>query len=97
MNSSNQRFYRTNSLVALNETGSGSSLLYSIAEILETTSEHVVVQMFTSDDNVTCRRTEERKNISLTKIIVSNIAMTKKNSQKQKTIESMYRLVNIYQ
>ena len=62
MNSSNQRFYRTNSLVALNETGSGSSLLYSIAEILETTSEHTVVQMFTSDDNVTCRRTWEINN-----------------------------------
>ena len=84
-------------LVALNETGSGSSLLYSIAEILETTSEQAVVQMFTSDDNVTWRRTEERKTISLTKIIVSNIAMTNKNSQRQKTIESMYRLVNIYQ
>ena len=50
MNSGNQRFYRTNSLVALNETGSVSSLLYSIAEILEITSEYVVVQMFTSDD-----------------------------------------------
>ena len=97
MNSSNQRFYRTNSLVALNETGSESSLLYSIAEILKTTSEHAVVQMFTSDDNVTWRRTEERKNISLTKIIVSNITMNKKNGLRQKTIESIYRHVNIYQ
>ena len=97
MNSGNQRFYRSNSLVVLNETESGWSLPYSIAEILETTSEHAVVQMFTSDDNVTCRRTEERKNISLTKIIVSNIAMTKKNSLRQKAIESMHRLVNIYQ
>ena len=97
MNSSNQRFYRTNSLVELNETGSGSSLLYSIAEILETTSEQAVVQMFTSVDNVTWRRTEERKTISLTKIIVSNITMTKKNGLRQKTIESIYRHVNIYQ
>ena len=97
MNSSNQRFYRTNSLVTLNETESESPLLYSIAEILETTSKQTVVQMFTSDDNVTWRRTEERKTISLTKIIVSNITMTKKNGLKQKTIESIYRLVNIYQ
>ena len=78
MNSNNQRFYRTNSLVDFNETESGLSLLYSIAEILETTSEQTVVQMFTSDDNVTCRRTEERKTISLTKIIVNNIITTKK-------------------
>ena len=61
-----------------NVSRSGTFLLYSIAEILQTTSEHVVVQMFTSDDSVTWRRTEERKTIPLVKVIVSNITLTKK-------------------
>ena len=89
--------FTTHSLVALNESESGSSLLYSIAEILETTSEHTVVQMFSSSDNVTWLRTDQRKTVPLFKIIVNNITMTKKNSLRQKNIEIIYRHVNIQQ
>ena len=92
-----RRFYRTHSLVALNESGSGSSLLYSIAEVLETTSEHAVLQMFSAADNVTWLRTDQRMTVPLSKIIVNNITMTKKNSLRQKTIETIYRHVNIQQ
>ena len=78
MNFDSRRFYRVNSLVILNESGSGSSLLYSIAEVLETTSEHAVVQMFSFVDNITWLRTEQRKTVPLSKIIVNNINMIKK-------------------
>ena len=84
-------------MVALNESGSGSSLLYSIAEVLETTSEHAVLQMFSAADNVTWLRTDQRRTVPLSKIIVNNITMTKKNSLRQKTIETIYRHVNIQQ
>ena len=97
MNFDGRRFYRTHSLVALNESGSGSSLLYSIAEVLETTSEHAVLQMFSAADNVTWLRTDQRMTVPLSKIIVNNITMTKKNSLRQKTIETIYRHVNIQQ
>ena len=76
MNFDARRFYRTHSLVALNESESGSSLLYSIAEVLETTSEHAVVQMFSSVNNITWLRTEQRKTVPLSEIIVNNITMT---------------------
>ena len=58
--------------MALNESESGLSLLYSIAEVLETTSEHAVVQMFSSSDNITWLRTDQRKTVPLSKIIVNN-------------------------
>jgi len=96
MTSNNRRFYRTNSLVAINESGTGSSLLYSIAEVLESTSENVVAQMFMSTDGVTWRRTEERRTISLSKIIVGNITMTQKNTLKQKSKDIIYKHINIY-
>ena len=44
----------------------------------KTTSEHTVIQMFSSVDNITWVRTEQRKTVSLSKIIVNNINMTKK-------------------
>ena len=97
MNFGSRRFYRINSSTALNESGNGSSLLYFIAEILETTSEHAVLQMFSAADNVTWLRTDQRRTVPLSKIIVNNITMTKKNSLRQKTIETIYRHVNIQQ
>ena len=97
MNFDARRFYRTHSLVALNESESGSFLLYSIAKVLETTSEHAVLQMFSAADNVTWLRTDQRMTVPLSKIIVNNITMTKKNSLRQKTIETIYRHVNIQQ
>ena len=96
MTSNNRRFYRTNSLIAINESDTGSSLLFSIAEVLESKSENVLAQMFTSADGVTWRRTEERRTISLSKIIVGNITMTQKNTLKQKSKDIIYKHINIY-
>ena len=44
----------------------------------KTTSEHTVIQMFSSVDNITWIRTEQRKTVPLSQIIVNNINMTKK-------------------
>ena len=96
MTSNNRRFYRTNSLIAINESDTGSSLLFSIAEVLESTSESVVAQMFSSPDGITWGRTDERRTISLSKIIVGNITMTQKNTLKQKSKDIIYKHINIY-
>ena len=75
--------------MALNESKSAlSSLLHC---------RGLAVQMFSSSDNVTWLRTDQRKTVPLFKIIVNNITMTKKNSLRQKNIEIIYRHVNIQQ
>ena len=73
----------------MNESGTGSSHLSSIAEVLESTPENVVTQMFTCTDGFTWRRREERRTISLSII-------TQKNTLKQKLTDIIYQYLNIY-
>ena len=69
MNSNNQRFYRINSLVTLNETESGSSL-FPIAEVLETTSKHIIVQMYSSPDILLFGEEQRREKLFHVKVSI---------------------------